>query len=113
MDGLSILAGLTATNNRATEAFKMLIRDNTFPVVGKLSDEWRRLLTLLFSVLFGIGSFFVVGSSISFDGTWLAPFADNALYLNILGGFSVSVVSGAIQPLMDRLSERGNSEDSA
>lgn len=107
MDGFSILAGLTAANNRATEAFKMLMRDNTFPVVGQIREEWRRLFTLLFSVLFGIGSFFVLGSSVSFDGTWLAPFADNPISLNILGGFSVSVVSGAIQPLMDRLAERG------
>jgi hypothetical protein len=108
MDGLSILVALTSANNRATEAFKMVLRDNSFPIIGQISEEWRRFFTLLFSILFGIASFFALGNTVSFDGTWLEPFADNSMYLNVLGGFSVSVVSGVVQPLIDRLSERGD-----
>lgn len=108
MDGLSILAGLAAFNNRTTEAFKMIVRDK----VSFIDDDWRRVLTLLFSVFVGVISVAMVvfGGDVSFTGTWLEPFADNQLILSLIGGFSVSIVSGVVQPLIDRLSERGTSE---
>jgi len=104
MDGLSILATLTAINNRTTEAFKMVIRDK----VSFIDDDWRRVLTVLFSVLMGIASFSFVtfSTDVSFAGTWLEPFTDNIWTVNVLGGFSVSLVSGLVQPLIDRLNER-------
>lgn len=102
MDGLSILAGLTAFNNRSTEVFKMVLRDKS-----PLDEEWRRVATLLFSVLLGILSVagVVFSGGVTFDDTWLAPFTGNEIILSIVGGASVSIVSGIVQPLIDRLNE--------
>lgn len=100
MDGLAIFTTLMAMNNRTTEAFKMVLRDKT-----PLGDDWRRIATLAFSVLFGI---FLVGGaifsgSVSFEGTWLEAFMVNPFIAAIVGGASISMVSGIVQPLIDRL----------
>ena len=95
MDGLSVLLGLSALNNRLTEAFKIWLRDKT-----PISDELRRLLTLLFSVGLGIAS--VAGAALSgtsFAGTDIAVFDGNLIAVSIIGGASVSIISGIVQPL--------------
>lgn len=99
MDALSVLTGLAALNNRATEAVKLYLRDKT-----SLDDDWRHVITLLFSVFFGVGSIYgAVISGVSFDGTWLDPFNSNIHVVAIVGGASVSMVSAIVQPVIERL----------
>lgn len=102
MDALSVLTALTALNNRATEAFKLILRDHVPDRF--VNEELRRVLTLLFSVLFGIGSVYgAVLSGVEFGGSWLDPFLHNIHITAIVGGASVSMVSAIVQPVIERL----------
>ena len=100
MDPLFVISTLTALNNRVTEAFKMVLRDKT-----PLDDEWRRFFTLVFSVVIGIGSFAIVvlGTNVSFENTQVGELANNQWGLIILGGFSVSTLSGLYQVIIDNV----------
>lgn len=100
---LTMLSGAVAFNNRATEAFKMYLRDKT-----KVDDETRRILQVIFSWFVGIVTVGVmVFGGISFRGTPLAPFADSPLLLSFVGGSMVSFGGAFAQPILELVAAIG------
>ena len=94
-----MLIGALAFNNRATEGFKMYLRDKT-----KVDDETRRILQVIFSLVVGVGSVaFMAFGGVSFRATPLAPFADNLLLLSFIGGSMVSFGGAFAQYILEAL----------
>ena len=97
---LTMLSGAVAFNNRATEAFKMYLRDKT-----SVDNESRRILQVIFSLVVGVVTVAMMSfGGVTFIGTPLAPFADNPFLLAFVGGSMVSFGGAFAQPILEFIS---------
>lgn len=91
----TILVGLVSFNLKTTEWFKRILSSENLGWTPPKNIQG--VLVLMFSVLLGIGSAWVVPNATS----WLGD--TQPLYAVILTGFTVSVVGGAVYEVLGRL----------